>query len=293
MSVALCGAQWTISAGGHEAVVVEVGGGLRAYRVDGVAVLDEYDPDEVAPGSSGKVLVPWPNRIRDGRYTFGGRQLQLGLSEAVRHNAIHGLACWVPWRPVAQSAGSVTLECHLSAQPGYPWPLRVRTQWSVDVDGLTARHEATNLGSRPAPFGLGVHPYLRVAGGVDEALLRVPAHSRLLLDGRMLPIGAAKVAGGDYDYTEPRRIGPAVLDTAFGDVTGEPVVLSTVEGSRTVWADGSFRWWQVFTNAARRALAVEAMTCPPDAFRSGRDLVTLEPGQTWTGSWGITTDGIR
>jgi aldose 1-epimerase len=301
----LCGAQWTIASHGHEAVVVEIGGGLRAYRAGGVDVLDPYDPDEFCPGWSGKVLAPWPNRLRDGRYAFGGRPQQLGITEPDRHTAIHGLVGWVPWRPVAQTADSVTVECLVAGQEGYPWPVLLRTEWSVGPDGLRARHEATNVGAEPCPFGLGAHPYLRLGAGcgrgakagggrlVDDLTLRVPANSHLLVDGRLLPIGAAKVAGGKLDYTAPRRIGAAVLNTTFGEVTGEPVVLSTVEHTVSVWADASFRWWQVFSSDTltgdrfRRALAVEPMTCPPDAFRSGRDVVTLEPGQTWTGTWGI------
>jgi aldose 1-epimerase len=300
-SAALCGAQWTIASGGHEAVLVEIGGGLLAYRVDGVDVLDGYQPDELCPGYAGKVLAPWPGRIRDGRYSFGQPQ-QVSLTEPPRHVALHGLVCWVPWRLVAQAPESVTVECLLVAQPGYPWPVLLRTTWSVGADGLRARHEATNLGREPCPFGLGVHPYLRLGDGpVDEWTLQVPGRSRLLLDSRLLPIGAAKVAGTELDYTEPRRIGPAVLDVTFGDLPADAadsaVTLSTAQRSLQVWADAGFRWWQVFSGdtldaaRARRSLAVEPMTCPPDAFRSGRDVLTLAPGQTWTGAWGIRPQG--
>jgi aldose 1-epimerase len=314
---AMSGTEWTIAADGHEAVLVEVGGGLRTYRVGGVDLIDGYGPEEICPGSAGKVLAPWPNRIRDGRYVFDGEQQQLALSEPPRHNAIHGLVSWLPWQCVAQSAESVTLECLVPAQPGYPWPLRLRTQWSVGPEGLRVTHEASNLGPVAAPFGLGVHPYLKLPGvAVDDVVLHVPGRSRLLLDGRLLPIGAAKVAGSDYDFTEPRRIGPAILDIAFGDVVVDPatvegathplvpqpatagrsvVTLSTVDGSAAirVWADSAYRWWQVFTGDTlhgerlRRSVAVEPMTCPPDAFRSGRDVVVLEPGATWAGTWGI------
>jgi aldose 1-epimerase len=303
----MSGTDWTIAAGGHEAVVVEVGGGLRTYRVGGVDLIDGYGPEELCPGSAGKLLMPWPNRIRDGRYVFNGEPQQLSLSEPPRHNAIHGLVCWLPWQCVAQSAESVTLECMMPAQPGYPWPLRLRTQWTVGAEGLRVTHEASNAGPVAAPFGLGVHPYLKLPGvAVDDVVLHVPGRSRLLLDSRLLPIGAAKVAGGDYDFTEPRRIGPAILDIAFGDVVMDPatvegaagrsvVTLSTVDGSSAirVWADAAFPWWQVFTGDTlhgerlRRSVAVEPMTCPPDAFRSGKDVVVLEPGATWTGTWGI------
>lgn len=280
--------------------MVEVGGGLRSYRAAGVDVLDGYAEDEMCVGSAGQVLAPWPNRIRDGRYVFDGQPMQLALTEPARHNAMHGLVNWLPWRLAERDADTVTVECDLPAQPGYPWPLRLRTRWQVGPDGLRATHEATNTGDSPAPFGLAVHPYLRLPGvAVDNIALRVPGRNRLLVDGRLLPIGAAKVAGGEFDYGQPRRIGDAVLDTAFGDLEtdaegGSSVTLAGPAGEAvSVWADSSFRWWQVFTGDTldgerhRRSVAVEPMTCPADAFRSGRDVIMLKPGVAWSAAWGI------
>ena len=295
------GTQWTIAAHGHRAVLVEVGGGLRHYEAGGAEIVDGYGADELCPGSAGKVLAPWPNRIRDGNYRFGGIPRQLPLTEPTRHNAIHGLASWLRWECQESGADTVTLAVELPAQPGYPWPLRLRTRWSVGPRGLRADHEAVNLGTEPCPFGLAAHPYLRLPGvAVDDLLLCVPARTRLLLDSRLLPIGAAKVAGSGFDFTRPRRIGGTALDTAFGDLIREPdgrsaVVLTAPDGPAAVavWADRAFGWWQVFTADSlpaprhRRSVAVEPMTCPPDAFRSGRDVVTLAPGETWRGSWGI------
>jgi aldose 1-epimerase len=294
------GSQWPIESGEHRAVVVEVGGGLRAYRAGGVEILDGYPADQLCPGCAGQVLAPWPNRIRDGRYTFDGEAYQLPLTEPGRHNAIHGLVNWARWRRTSFNGESVCVEHELVPVPGYPWPLLLRTTWSIGAGGLLATHEAVNLGARPAPFGLAAHPYLRIADvDVDDLLLRVPARSRLLTDARHLPIGAARVASGDYDYTAPRRLGTARLDTAFGELdrSGDgctAVSLSTVDGREvTVWADSAFGWWQVYTGDTlapgrrRRSVAVEPMTCPPDAFRSGRDVVVLQPGQRWRGSWGI------
>ncbi|MEV4757237.1 aldose 1-epimerase family protein [Micromonospora sp. NPDC049559] len=296
------GTQWTIASGGQEAVVVEVGGGLRSYQVDGVPYLDGYGEDELCVGSAGQVLAPWPNRIRDGRYAFQGRNLQLALTEPARQNAVHGLVNWMPWHLVEQADDEVTIGCELPPQPGYPWSLSLRTRARVGAEGLRVSHEATNTSAEPCPFGLAVHPYLRVPGvAVDDLLLRVPGRSRLLVDGRLLPIGEAKVAGSEYDFTEPRRIGDLVLDTPFGDPEPESdgtfaASLASPDGSTVVRvdADASFGWWQVFTGDTltgeryRRSVAVEPMTCPPDAFRSGRDLIVLAPGETWRGGWGIT-----
>jgi aldose 1-epimerase len=297
------GTQWTIATAGHEAVVVEVGGGLRTYQADGADVLYGYAEDELCPGSAGHVLAPWPNRIRDGQYTFDGETHQLALSEPDRHNAIHGLVSWARWHLVEARDDAVVIEHDLVPVPGYPWQLRLRTTWSVSADGLRADHAVTNSSGKPAPFGLCCHPYVHVPGvAIDDLVLKVPAHSRLLSDSRLLPIGAAKVAGTEFDYIEGRRLGASVLDTAFGEVEtadGRSTVTVTAPDGRgvAVWADESFKWWQVYSSDTlpparlRQAVAIEPMTCPPDAFRSGRDLVTIEPGQTWQGSWGIRPIG--
>jgi aldose 1-epimerase len=296
------GTQWSIEADGHRAVVVEVGGGLRTYTVNGQDIVDGYGPDEVAPANAGQVLAPWPNRIRDGQFAFGGEEHQLALTEPERHAAIHGLVNWVRWRLLERSTDAVELGFDLPAQPGYPWALRLRSRWSVSANGLRGDHEVVNTDETACPFGFSVHPYLMVPGvAVDDLLIRIPARRRVLSDSRLLPIGAVPVAGTDFDYTEPRRIGEAVLDTTFGDVEHGPdgswVTLAGPGGTPEIrlWADAGFRWWQVYTGDTlgepryRRSVAVEPMTCPPDAFRSGRDVVVLEPGRSWRGSWGIRT----
>ncbi|MBO0867579.1 MAG: aldose 1-epimerase family protein [Micromonosporaceae bacterium] len=291
------GTQWVLRRAGDEAVVVEVGGGLRSYRVAGQEIIDGYADHELCPSGAGQVLAPWPNRIRDGRYTFGGTDHQLPITEPEQGTASHGLVRWLPWQAVEVETDRVLLATVLPAQPGYPWTLALTTEWSLGEDGLRAEHTATNRSDQPCPFGLGTHPYLRIPGvPTDELVLSVPAASRLLLDSRLLPVGVERLAGGDHDFRTPRRIGATVLDTTFGDVAAGAgtVGISTVDGAEVaVWADAAFCWWQVFTadtlagGRRRRSVAVEPMTCPPDAFNSGRDLVTLEPGQAWRGGWGI------
>jgi aldose 1-epimerase len=303
MSVAAAesGTQWTIEADGHRAVVVEVGGVLRSYAAGDRDILDGFGTDELAPACAGQVLTPWPNRIRDGHYTFEGSAYQLPLTEPDKHNAIHGLCNWVRWRLAEQTPGAVTLDYHLPAQIGYPWSLELRTRWSVSADGLRCDQQVTNTSDANAPFGYSVHPYLQLPGvAVDDIVLHVPGRIRVLADVRLLPIGAVQVAGTEYDYTEPRRVGAAVLDTTFGNLEydadgGSAVTIAdpSSDASVTVWADGNFKWWQVFTGDTlsderhRRSVAIEPMTCPPDAFRSGRDLIVLAPGRTWSATWGI------
>ncbi len=292
------GTQWQLRSGALEVVVVEVGGGLRSFTVAGRDIVDGYAEDELAQAGAGQVLMPWPNRIRDGKYHFNSAEHQLDLSEPPLHNAIHGLVRWLPWQATEVAVDAVRLECTLFARGGYPWTLRLRTDWRLTPDGLTVSHAATNLSDSPAPFGVGVHPYFMLPDTpIDQVVIGLPARSRLLVDGRLLPIGAAKVAGTEYDFSTPRRLGEQDLDTAFGDLPSgaNATTLSTVDGSASIeiWADEQYKWWQVFTSQTlpqpryRRAIAVEPMTCPPDAYHSGRDLITLKPGDTWSGDWGV------
>ena len=300
VGAAKSGTQWAIEAGGHSAVVVEIGGVLRDFRAGDREILDGFSAGELSPASAGQILAPWPNRIRDGHYTFEGTAYQLPLTEPDRHNAMHGLCNWARWRLAERESDAVTLEFDLPPQVGYPWSLALRTRWSLSADGLRCDQQVTNTSDRNAPWGYSAHPYLRLPGvAVDDVVLTVPARIRVLADARMLPIGAVKVAGTEYDFTEPRRIGDARLDTTFGEIVGAPggsaVTIAAPDGSQSVsvWADENFRWWQVFTGDTlsgdrhRRSVAIEPMTCPPDAFRSGRDLIVLAPGQTWTASWGV------
>ena len=295
------GTQWSIESDGQSAVVVEVGGVLRAYSVGDVAVLDGFEADELSPASAGQILAPWPNRIRDGQYTFEGQSYQLPLTEPAKHNAIHGLVNWSRWSLVEQTPSSLTVECEVPAQIGYPWWLTVRTTWSISAAGLRCDLEVVNNSPSNAPWGYSVHPYLQLPGvGVNDTVLHVPGRTRIVADGRLLPIGATAVAGTDYDFTEPRRIGDLVLDTTFGDITHDADGITEVtiadpgsDRKIVVWADEKFRYWQVFSGDTlhgerfRRSVAIEPMTCPPDAFRTGRDLIVLAPGERWSASWGI------
>ncbi|WP_250029106.1 aldose 1-epimerase family protein [Paractinoplanes maris] len=295
------GTQWSIEADGQSAVVVEVGGVLRGYSAGDVAVLDGFEADELSPASAGQILAPWPNRVRDGQYTFEDQKYQLSLTEPARHNAIHGLVNWSRWTPAEQSASAVTLEFELPAQIGYPWSLTLRTTWSVSAAGLRCDQEVVNNSPSNAPWGYSVHPYVQLPGvSVNDTLLRVPAAKRIVADARLLPIGAVEIAGTEYDFTEPRKIGDLVLDTTYGEITHgadgiTEVTIADPSADRrvVVWADDKFKYWQVFTGDTlhgerfRRSVAIEPMTCPPDAFRTGRDLIVLAPGERWTASWGI------
>jgi aldose 1-epimerase len=300
--VAPSGEQFVIGHGQHHVVVTEVGATLRSYTVDGHVVVDGFGVDDLCDSGRGQVLAPWPNRLGDGLYSYEGRDARAALDEPDRNNAIHGLVRWRPWQLVGRAQNVLSLGCVLDPQPGYPWRLSLVVEYRLGRDGLTVTASATNLDRTAAPFGIGFHPYLAFpTPAIDSVSLLVPARRRLVTDERGLPTTTTAVTGSELDFAAARWIGPTRLDTAFTDLHRDADGMARVElddaaGGRgaTVWMDDRFRYVMVFTGdtlepASRRraSIAVEPMTCPPDALRSGVDLVRLEPGASWSGRWGI------
>jgi aldose 1-epimerase len=282
-------------------VVVEVGGGLRTYSVAGRDLIDGYRVDEVCSGGRGQMLAPWPNRVEDGSYEFDGRREQLALTEPGTGNAIHGLVRWAPWRVSEFEAHRVLMEHVLHPGPGYPFSLALGVEYALSEDGLSVRTTAVNVGRDACPYGSGAHPYLTVGTeAVDSVVLRVPARTVLASGERGLPGGRGPVEGTEYDFRRPQQIGSTRLDNCFTDLERDDDGLARVElaapdggAALTLWVDSSHPYLMLFTgdtlapDARRRSLAVEPMTCPPNAFRTGEAVIRLEPGDMTTSAWGI------
>ena len=298
--IAPSGEQIEIVHGDQRVIVVEVGGGLREYTLDGRNVLDGYGADEMSSSGRGQVLIPWPNRIQDGRYNFDGHDYQLPLDDVEEQDAIHGLVRWGSWIAADREQNRVVMEHVLHPQPGYPYSLALSVEYVLSDDGLLVRTTATNRCLRPCPYGSGNHPYLTVSGlQVDSLTLRIPGDTLLRSDERGIPVDRLPAEGTEYDFRRPRVIGSTVLDHAFTDLARAEDGRARVElrdpdrgDGVTLWVDEAYPYVMVFTgdplpDVNRRSLAVEPMTCPPNAFRSGEGLVRLEPGESFTSSWGI------
>lgn len=296
----LTGAQFEIAAGDFTATVTELGAGLRALSLRGKPLVRTYPPDELSPAGAGQLLAPWPNRIDHGRYAFGGARYQLDISEPARDNAIHGLTRWASWRVAAQAPDHVELGLDLLGRPGYPFCLELRASYRLSADhGLEVTLTARNSGSRAAPFGAGAHPYFTAGSGpVDDWEMQLPAGRWQPTDDRGIPVGEPiDVADSEYDFRAGRKIGGTALDHAFTalavDADRAWARLSGPDAQIAVWLGPGYSWLQAFTgdplgeNARRRAVAIEPMTCPPNAFVTGTDLVTVEPGDSVVYRWGV------
>jgi aldose 1-epimerase len=254
-------------------------------------------------GGRGLPLLPWPNRLQDGQYEFDGRTLQLPIDEVGRHNAIHGLTRSHNWVVADRQADRVRMHLVLYPRPGYPFVLELSIEYALDARGLTVTTTATNRGLGRLPFGAGFHPYFTVGTEhVDEAELQLPAREIVELDAdRMLPTGQrTSVQDTQLDFLQPRLIGSTVMDHCFADVQRDDDGRARVRLRNpssgvglAVWMDESFRYIQAFTGETlaparrRQGIAIEPMTCPPNAFHTRSDVFVLDPGDVRSMAWGV------
>lgn len=272
-----------LAAGDFRATIVTVGAGIAALRHKGRDLLLSHRPEEIARAHLGKVLLPWPNRLAQGTYVFDGERYDVAVNDRASGAAIHGLVAWKDFSIVEQSEDRVTLETHVIPIYGYPFLLRTEITYRLDArDGLCACYETRNLCDRDAPFGVGVHPYITCDHApMDECVLTLPCRRVFTRGADLNPRDLVDASSLDLDFTRSRALKGIVIDHTF-KTDGENWQAMLESSDMKVVMTSSASWLQVYTGEKleRRGLALEPMSCPPDAFNSGIDLVILKPGTT-------------
>lgn len=291
------GRQYELRRGDAVAVVTELGAGLREFRRGGMLLTETYADHEIPPGAAGITLAPWANRIEDGVWYLDGKKQQLDITEVSRNNASHGLLRNTGYAPVDQSEHSLTLQAAVFPQHGYPFLVRHQVRYSLnEALGLEVRQTLVNDGAAPAPFVLGAHPYLRVGDTpAGDLMLTVHADTQLVADERKIPRSQAPVSG-DVDFRGGRTIGSLDVDVAltgldFRDGRARHVLADPDGREVSLWQDGSCGYVHVFVTPTypgrSRAVAIEPMTGPANAFNSGDGLRWIQPGESFAMEWGI------
>ena len=290
----------SIASGPYTAVVTARGGALRELRHNGRDLVVGFGPEGRIPDYRGVICAPWPNRLADGAYTYAGKNFKALINEPERGSALHGLATEQVWEVREAAEDRVVLACRVNAGPRYPSDLEVSVSYSLSHEGLHSAVTTANVGPATAPYGVCPHPYL-VAGPskLDEWTLEVPAQGFLeVTPDRLLPVAMKSVEGHDFDFRRPRRVGSLKIDHAFTALSRDDRGLARVRvqdpagtGVELEWG-ADWPWVQIHTGDKpvgpdRLGMAVEPMTCPPDAFNSGTDLVHLKPGESHSAAWTI------
>ncbi len=301
-----------LRAHGYEAAIASVGASLRSLTYDGRDLVVAFAADELRPAYRGTTLAPWPNRVVDGIHRFDGNEHQLPLTEPNRGHALHGLLSWVDWSIAEVSDDAVTLSATVTAQAGYPWWLVVSTTFRLDAEGLTQTVRATNLSDTPAPWGTGPHPYLVAGpGALDAWSLTLPADTVLeVTPDRLAPVALAPVTvdAERFDFRAERVLGAVEIDHAYTGLIRDADARATVtvtdpSGTGVAMSWGAdCPWVQIHTAdlpagpgtpGHRAGLAVEPMTCAPDAFNDDAydfdtGVVSLDPGASHEAGWTIS-----
>lgn len=272
-----------LAAGDYAATIATAGATLVRLTRGGRDLVATFDADAgVGKAYEGRTLMPWPNRIAGGRYTFAGVEHRVPVNEPETSSALHGLALGIPWVVEQATASTVRLSLRLPGSRGYEFDLLLSATYTLDAEaGLTVALAGENRGRSDAPFGISSHPYLTCGGApVDACTLVAPGSQVLLVDAAMAPTELMDASGTPWDFRAPTAMDGRSVDHAF---TGLPegtwtVALTHPSGSVTLTSDAP--WLQIYSGEilGRTSVAVEPMTCPPNAFNGPDADVALAPG---------------
>lgn len=286
-------------AGAYLASSTAHGGALASLRHGDRDLIVPSGGEFGRPAYEGAICAPWPNRVVDGRWQHESTHHELAITEPDRGHALHGFVHDQQWTLLEATDDSLRWGLETGPQPGYPWALSLVSAYRLDAArGLTwevtARlRQHPDAAAGPAPYGVTVHPYLVAGEGpAEQWTLELPADTVLLTDERLTPRELVPVGEAGLDLRRGEALGSQHLDHAFGDLTGPAARLRTPAGTgvEISWPE-RHRWVQVFTAQwdqlrPRHAVAIEPMTCPPDAFNSGTDLIWVDEDPV-TVSWRI------
>ena len=239
------------------------------------------------------LLAPFPNRLKDGRYSAGGEEFQFPLNDAERGNALHGFVLDKPFEveqvTLAPEKATIALIYRYSGDIlHYPFPFSLRVTYTLKSPAdfeLSLNME--NTGNRELPAGLGWHPYFQLGVPADALELQLPPVEKISVDERMIPTGEKRAF---TDFQKLTAIAGAAFDTGF--LLSSPGPVSEVHFGNgparlCYWQDRAFPYLQVFIPPARQSIALEPMSCNIDAFHNGEGLRILNPGERIEGKAGI------
>lgn len=290
----------SLNGGGVEATVCRRSAALRSLTVNGVAIVEPTLNTEPPPGLAGATLVPWPNRVAGATWNFQGVEQYLEITEPEFGHANHGLLIGTDYEIISEFPDSLELCAMVMDQPGYPFILEFKVRYLIDPFGIRVKYSVLNLSSHSAPFAVGAHPYIRVGDEpVGKLQLEIGAKRALALDATYIPQHDFDVSGTVWDLRDGRLVSECATNATYTGLALEKGFVvhrltSHIGKSVELWADHDFAWVQVYVkaefesdNGTVTAIAVEPMTAPPNALRTGKGLQWLESGRRWEAEWGI------
>ncbi len=280
--------------GEYLAVVPAYGGNINALALKRNKMLHELiagdDGLATLSGSSanayrGAKLSPFPNRVNHGVYVFQGKKYFLDRRDD--QHALHGLLWNYPLHVKEElidhdGALLVLGQEYKKEFHGFPFEYRIEIEYRLDYDGFSCITRIFNTSLKAIPMGDGWHPYLKLGSSIDSLLLQIPSHHQLEIDHTMIPTGKYIK---NFTFRLPTPIAEKPLDHCFQldpvDRIVETMLIDQQKNlSLVVWQQTGLKGYnfiQVYTPPDRKSIAIEPMSCAPDAFNNKKGLLILNP----------------
>ncbi|MCG8697501.1 MAG: hypothetical protein MI922_05565 [Bacteroidales bacterium] len=294
--------------GEYVGIIPNTGGAVNELSIlqngDLKPVLDSYSSDvdfkeNLYSSFKGSNLFPFPNRINEGKYEFEGTNQQLNINSPTEKHAIHGLVYNKPFEIVKE--GSDDQHAYLKLEyaydgslQGFPYTYALTIEYILhEKTGFTCISTVKNTGKGVLPCGSGWHPYFMAGETINDVSLEFPCKYFYPVDDVMIPTGEKQ----DYsEFNSLKPIGDTQFDSCFElkqeSSKAEIKIKNDKEGfDYTVWSDlgeEKYNFLQIYTPPPRKTIALEPMTCAPDALNNKFGLLEVQPGDSKSFSWGVT-----
>ena len=285
------------------ATIARVGAALVSWKSGSTELVEPGHLEAVGPYCEGIVMSPWANRLEDGQWSHRGATLEFPINIQSQNNSNHGLLIDHPYDVVEQTDSSISLGALIHARMAYPFNVFTTVKYELVVGGIKVTHTAENRSAEAAPYAVGGHPYFQFSGvATAELVLRSGAATVLEVNERQIPVAKAATVGTRFDLRAGVRVGDNFYDHDFTDLAFDEAglahtYLTAPDGSQLeIWQDANFKhvvifspdfYWDVDSDKRRNAIAIEPQTAAANAFRTGEDLIWLQPGQSFAATWGV------
>ncbi|MGR3809794.1 aldose epimerase family protein [Jiulongibacter sp. NS-SX5] len=282
---------------GNQAII-ELTGATLSHLTLGNEDLIKYPLKEDDPkkGYPSAFLFPFPNRIRDGRYVFEGKEYSLDLNDTDSNNAIHGFVAFENFEVLEQSDKKAKLQYSYNGQhEGYPFPFTFTVEFSLSSNKLSVKAEGENTGENNMPVGFAWHPYFGFGSEpIGEMTVKAPRREKMELSDRYIPTGEFE--------TERAGVIPLknnILDNVFriADVDSAQEVSIEVRYKKKKLivsqkaGKSKLNYFVLYTPASRDCIAIEPQSCNTNAFNNEEGLVILKPGKKIKYEMSVSLEG--
>lgn len=266
-------------------VCLDQGGRLSELLLKGEQLLADFDHSTYKDNYASSVLFPFVNRVKNGKYSFGGVDYQLACNDVALNNALHGLVYDKQFTlsdsTATSDSASVTLIYEAAGDcPGFPFAYRIALTYTVSDEIFSLKVEVTNTGNESFPYGIGWHPYFLTPDLFNSNLV-FECKEQFKVDHQQIPDGTTP-----FTEAMPFQIGDSKLDDGY-ILENNQIAINTPNYKLVIESSSPETYLQVYTPDVLNVIAVEPQTAAPDCLNNEMGLEILDPGHNTEVCWNL------